>query len=60
MINSVLSKYTNNKHAMKTQSNNNTMESPEEIVRIFSEAALKPEKCIDFDIKYVSEEICAI
>lgn len=28
--------------------------TPEEICKIFTETALKPEKCVDFDIKYVS------
>lgn len=33
---------------------------PEEILRIFTETALKPEKCIDFNIKYVSALIRVI
>lgn len=39
---------------MASKSNNNIHMSPEEICRIFTETALKPDKCIDFDIKYVS------
>lgn len=29
---------------------------PEEICKLFTETALKPDKCIDFDLKYVSTD----
>lgn len=34
--------------------------TPEEICRIFTETALKPEKCIDFNIQYVSSSVVHI